>query len=259
MTRKQKDVVSYFPHDANASTSDTLAVLQNRFGNDGYAFWFKLLEKLAATNGHYVDCRNPMKWQLLLVKTGVNDITGVDIMDLLVEMKAVDKTLWALKVIWCENLVENVSEVYKNRRRELPQKPIITSSKAITTEKKAITTGGKPQSKVKESKVKESRVEEDGGTDKEPVTDFTIKVGSLTIGMVPATWWAELLTEYKDIDHIAELRGFADYWFRGNRKGPKNLCLSLRNWFTKAREFNARGNGAKGKAATPNELKTGWG
>ncbi len=151
MTRKQKDVVSYFPHDADACTGDTLTVLQGRFGNNGYGFWFKLLEKLASTEGHYLDCRNSQRWQLLLAKTGVDALTGVEIMKLLVEMNAIDKDLWALRVIWCQNLVNNVSDVYKNRKREIPQKPIITENKAITTGKKAITTGGNPQSKVKYS------------------------------------------------------------------------------------------------------------
>jgi len=153
VARPQKDVVSYFPHDADACTGDTLTVLQGRFGNDGYAFWFKLLEKLASTEGHYLDCRNSTKWQLLLAKTGVNEITGVEIMKLLVEMKAIDKGLWDSRVIWCQNLVDNVSEVYKNRRREIPQKPVITNKKAITTGDNAITTGESTQSKVKYSKV----------------------------------------------------------------------------------------------------------
>ena len=153
MTRTQKDVVSYFPHDADACTGDTLTVLQSRFGNDGYAFWFKLLEKLASTDGHYLDVNSPTKWQLLLAKTGVNGITGVEIMELLVEMNAIDKDLWASKLIWCQNLVNNVSDVYKNRKRELPQKPLTTNKKAITTNGKAITTSGNPQSKVEKSKV----------------------------------------------------------------------------------------------------------
>jgi len=153
MARTQKDVVSYFPHDANASAGDTLTVLQSRFGNDGYAFWFKLLEKLASTDGHFIDCRNSTKWQLLLAKTGVNEITGVEIMNLLVEMQAIDKDLWDSKLIWCQNLVDNLVDVYKNRRREIPQKPIITENNPITTDNNDITTGKSTQSKVKESKV----------------------------------------------------------------------------------------------------------
>ena len=125
MARTQKDVVSYFPHDANGG--DTITVLQSRYGNDGYAFWFKLLEKLASADGHFLDCRNPIKWQLLLAKTGVNEITGVEIMNLLVEMQAIDKDLWESKLIWCQKLVDNIAEVYKNRRREIPLKPMLIS------------------------------------------------------------------------------------------------------------------------------------
>ncbi len=170
MARLQKDTVSYFPHDSDACTMDTLTVLQSRFGNDGYAFWFKLLEKLASTDGHYVDCRNATKWQLLLAKTGVDEITGVEIMKLLVEMHAIDKELWETKVIWCQHLVNNVADVYKNRRRALPLKPINTNHNPLTTTKRVInpntasrnklTTDESTQSKVKESKVKESKLKE---------------------------------------------------------------------------------------------------
>jgi len=153
MARTQKDVVNYFPHDANASSGDTLTVLQSRFGNDGYAFWFKLLEKLASTDGHYLDVNSQIKWHLLLAKMGVNEITGVDIMNLLVEMQAIDGELWQSRLIWCQKLVDNIADVYKNRRREIPQIPINTNHNGITTEKKAITTGGRTQSKVKENKV----------------------------------------------------------------------------------------------------------
>lgn len=152
MARTQKDVVSYFPHYSDASTRDTLTVLQSRFGNNGYAFWFKLLEKLASTEGHYLDCRNSNTWQLLLAKTGVDEITGVEIMKLLVEMHAVDKELWDSKLIWCQKLVDNISDVYKNRRREIPQKPITTENYPISTGKKGKTTGENPQSKVNKNK-----------------------------------------------------------------------------------------------------------
>jgi len=156
MARILKDVVSYFPHDANACAGDTLTVLQSRFGNDGYAFWFKLLEKLASTDGHCLDVSNSTKWHLLLAKMGVNELTGVEIMNLLVEMQAIDKELWDSKLIWCQNLVNNLADVYKNRRREIPQKPVTTEKKPITTDDNAITTGRGTQSKVKESKVNKS-------------------------------------------------------------------------------------------------------
>jgi len=160
MARKQKDVVSYFPHYADASTRDTLTVLQSRFENDGYAFWFKLLERLASTEGHFLDCNNSNTWQLLLARTGVNEITGVEIMKLLVEMQAIDKHLWENKMIWCQRLVDNISDVYKNRRRKIPQKPITTDNYPISTAENGITTDDNPQSKVNKIKKEKERYKE---------------------------------------------------------------------------------------------------
>lgn len=230
MARTQKDTVSYFPHDALACTGDTLTVLQSQFKNDGYAFWFKLLEKLASTEGHYIDCRNSNKWQLLLAKTGVNEITGVEIMDLLVEMNAIDKELWAAKVIWCQNLVNNVADVYKNRKREIPQKPIVTESNVITTNqkgintsldsKKGITTNESTQSKVKESTLKETTEDE-----------------------LPKQYREELKLEFPTIDIEEEYKKFTLWWAEGgkNLKRPK---LAFRNWLNKAKEIRGEGKNA---------------
>ena len=161
MARTQKDTVDYFPHYADASGRDTLTVLEGQFGNDGYVFWFKLLERLASTDGHFIACANSKKWQLLLARSRVNEDVGVEIMKLLVEMGAIDKQLWVQdKIIWCQNLVDNVADVYRNRRRSTPQKPISTRLKLLTTPEKAKTTPDNPQSKLKESKVEEIKEEE---------------------------------------------------------------------------------------------------
>ncbi len=162
MARPQKQTVDYFPHDAHAAEGDTLTALQNRFGNDGYAFWFKLLEKLAATEGHVIDCHNPVKWQTFIARMRVTELRGVEIMNLLVEMQAIDAELWQERLIWCDNLVRNVADVYKNRRRQLPLKPVSTPSNRVSTGDNGISTpnlqSSTPnlQSKVKESKVKET-------------------------------------------------------------------------------------------------------
>lgn len=169
MARPKKQTADYFPHDSRASDGDTLTVLQGRFGNDGYAFWFKLLEKLASTEGHFIDCNSPVKWQVLLAKMGVTELLGVEIMNILVEMKAIDPELWQAKLIWCQNLVNNLADVYRNRRQELPPKPITTGNNAITTDNNAVTTPSLPVEipplspippiPLKETKLKESKVD----------------------------------------------------------------------------------------------------
>ena len=161
MARPQKDIVDYFPHDANASSGDTLTVLQARFGNDGYAFWFKLLEKLASSEGHYLDfSEDHARWQLFLARCGVNAITGTEILNLLVEMNAIDKQLWLNHgIIWCQKLVDNIASVYNKRGRAIPIKPVSGNRKLITAPENPITGVDNTQSKLKYSKVEETKEE----------------------------------------------------------------------------------------------------
>lgn len=159
MARPQKQTVDYFPHDASASEGDTLTILQSRFGNDGYAFWFKLLEKISSSENHIIDCRNPIKWQLLLAKTSVNEEKGLAIMDLLCELEAIDAQLWREnKIIWCQKLVDNIADVYKNRSRPVPERPYPTTNNLISGKKTLVSITDNPQSKVKYSKEKKERV-----------------------------------------------------------------------------------------------------
>ena len=124
MARLKKDTVEYFPHDADATAGDTLTALQGQFGNDGYAFWFKLLEKLASSDGHFIDCRVTKRWQVILGRSRVDEDVGLEIMALLAEMHAIDAELWNdYKIIWCEKFVDNLDAVYRNRRRDLPGRP----------------------------------------------------------------------------------------------------------------------------------------
>lgn len=158
MARPQKQTADYFPHDANASDSDTLTILQGRWGNDGYSFFFKLLEKLAGSEGHVIDCRNPLKWQLLLAKTRLNEETGEEMMKVLADLGAIDPELWSKhRLIWCQELVDSIADVYKNRRRPIPARPTTTEQNAITTDDNALTTGESTQSKVKKSKVNNTK------------------------------------------------------------------------------------------------------
>jgi hypothetical protein len=45
MARPPKSGLDYFPHDTDASSDDKLEALQLLYGNDGYAFYFKLCER----------------------------------------------------------------------------------------------------------------------------------------------------------------------------------------------------------------------
>ena len=46
MARPRKKGMEYFPHDVTAATDEKLLALQHLYGNDGYAFYFKILEMI---------------------------------------------------------------------------------------------------------------------------------------------------------------------------------------------------------------------
>jgi len=165
MARPIKQTVDYFPH--TCTSGKTLYILESKFGNDGYAFWFKLLEILGSTAGHYFNCRNPASWEFLQAKTHTDEETATNIINLLVELDAIDPELWTqARVIWCQNFVNNVADVYKNRRTDPPPKPSLQEDKlskaGVSTDENPNTGGvpteGKRQSKVKETKLKDIRV-----------------------------------------------------------------------------------------------------
>ena len=121
MARPGKTKVDYFPHVTQ--TGKTIAILEARWGNDGYAFWFKTLELLGNSEGFFYDCNRPSDWEYLLSKTRVTEATATAILDKLAEIDAIDAELWSRKVIWSDNFAGNLTPVFDKRKSTPPQKP----------------------------------------------------------------------------------------------------------------------------------------
>jgi DnaD/phage-associated family protein len=121
--RPRKHTAEYFPHFTDASEGRTLTILQNRFGNDGYSAWFRILERLGRSDGHYYDCSRSEDWNYLIAKLHISDITASEILDLLAELGAIDRELWTRKIIWCQKFVDGLSQLYSKRKDEVPPRP----------------------------------------------------------------------------------------------------------------------------------------
>ncbi len=132
MARPKKNTVDYFPHYANHKS--TMFIIENKYGNDGYAFIFKMLELLAITDNHYFDCRKSANWKYLQARTRLSDNKCNEILNDLVELDMIDRELWQqFRVIWCDNFIKGISDVYRNRRVEIPQKPVFKKRVKPTT------------------------------------------------------------------------------------------------------------------------------
>ena len=79
MARPTKTSVDYFPHMTHSGK--TIAILEARWGNDGYAFWFKLLELLGDSSDFSFNCSRSADWEYLLSKTRVTEPVARAILD----------------------------------------------------------------------------------------------------------------------------------------------------------------------------------
>ena len=121
MARPAKVKVDYFPHVTH--TGKSIAILETRWGNDGYAFWFKLLELLGDSEDFAYNCNQSADWEYLLAKTRVTDPVALAILSKLAEIGAIDAELWGEKWVWSDNFVAGVAPAFEKRKGELPQKP----------------------------------------------------------------------------------------------------------------------------------------
>ena len=162
MGRKQSNTVDYFPHFVEVGK--TVFILKSRFGNNGYAFWYQLLELLCKEENHFYDCHDEAAWQYLLACTGVNGETATEILNILATLQKIDPELWNKRIIWCGKLVSNLGEVYRKRRRALPVKPSIANTTVSVAEiavpgaEMGVSVAEIPQSRVEYSRVEYSKV-----------------------------------------------------------------------------------------------------
>lgn len=122
---KKINTVEYFPHFANASSKMTLTILEKKYGVGGYAAWFKLLECLAQSDGHFIKCETPLQIDYLTSRLSVGNGHLINMLQDMADLSAIDKELWdKQRIIWSDNFLENVKVVYTNRKRSPPQKPL---------------------------------------------------------------------------------------------------------------------------------------
>lgn len=136
--RPRKQTADYFRH-YTGGTSRTRFILENRWGNDGYAFWFKLLEFLCINDGHYYSLESEINAQYFYSYMRIEPEKVEEILKTLAEMGKIDRELWQqCRVIWCQSLVDNLSDLYAKRSVTVPEKPMISNFKDVSAEKNTI-------------------------------------------------------------------------------------------------------------------------
>jgi hypothetical protein len=158
MARPKKPIVDYFPHDTDASEHRVESVLQNKYGNDGYAFWYRLKELLGRSPGHFYDFKDGDDWEFLLAKTHISvPETARRILETLAILHAIDPELYQEGILWAQELVDSVEDVYKKRGHPKPERPVFGEKTPVSASESEVSGDENPQSKLKETKVEETK------------------------------------------------------------------------------------------------------
>lgn len=163
MARPKRQTVDYFPHFCKSGR--TIFILEGLYGNDGYAFWYKLLETLGESEGHCYDCSTTSNWSFLISRARVSDERAREIIATLVELGKIDAELWnEHSVIWVPRFVENLTDLYRKRATGIPDKPSFRGENytktGVSAEKTTPKWGFPRNLSAKDSIVKE-RIEKD--------------------------------------------------------------------------------------------------
>ncbi len=161
MSRPSKNTVEYFPHEC--AHGRKMHIMETRYGNDGYAVWFKLLEQLGLADNHYLDLRDNTQMMYLESIFKVDSDKAKKILDDLANMGAIHKNLWEdFKIIFSEKFIDGVEEAYKRRNSNCITLEGLCIQLLIKCKQKPCYCGVcvdiNPQSKVKESKEDKSKV-----------------------------------------------------------------------------------------------------
>ena len=166
MGRSPKKGVDYFSHDVGAAGGPSMFTVQEEFGNDGYAFWFKLLEHLGSKESLSMDCNDAADWRFFVAKAKVSKEKAEQILDLLAEIGSIDPELWKQRIVWSDNFVSRVADVYKKRGTETPRKPDFCDR---NDSKSDVPDAESTQSIVKESKGKKKKEKKETAPDPDKI------------------------------------------------------------------------------------------
>jgi hypothetical protein len=154
MARPKKEGMDYFPHDTDAVNDEKIEALRLLYGNDGYAFYFILLERIYRTKEFELDVSDAETIQILSRKVGINEEKFLQILETSLRRGCFDRQSYEeRKVLTSEGIKKRASVVVEKRvkmRDKYQQDKELVSDAETTQETEEET----PQSKEKKSKEK---------------------------------------------------------------------------------------------------------
>ena len=117
MARAEKNTVDYFPFICKEGKA--MFYIENKYGNDGYATWVKILRQLAVSEYHWINLSDKIEIMFLASKCKISEETLINIINDLCELKEIHSPLWQQnRIIFSLKFIENIKDAYKKRNNE---------------------------------------------------------------------------------------------------------------------------------------------
>lgn len=149
MARPRKKGMAYFPHDCDASNDDKIEALRAIHGNDGYAFYFILLERVFSKENPGINIGLPAIKLALIKKVGVTPEKFDAILETALDVGAFDKEIYSESSILTSNGVKQRFKIVEDLRASWRDKK---SKSVISPENSEENTGKIPQKKKEKKK-----------------------------------------------------------------------------------------------------------
>jgi hypothetical protein len=165
MAREQRKDVDYFPHDCTHGRK--MHIIEAKYGNDGYAAWFKLLEQLGKANNHYIDISDETNLMFLTSIFKISEEKTISILKDLAKLGAIDTFLYEdHSIIYSQKFIDSIADAYRKRKNKIIEYSVLLNQLGIKidqsggglTLKEVITPEVIP--KVNKSKVNKSKEED---------------------------------------------------------------------------------------------------
>ena len=206
MARPQKEGMDYFPHDSDAVNDEKIEALRVLYGNDGYAFYFILLERIYRTAEFELDISDAETIQILSRKIAITEEQFNRILETALKRKCFDREAYEQRGVLTSDGIKKRASVVIEKRESMRSKYQKVSDAETTQETKEET----PQSKVKEREVKESRVKD--------IKPEIIKnlFGEKVLLSEPE--YGKLITQHGE-ENVKQMIGILDNWYctKGNK------------------------------------------
>lgn len=227
MARPRKEGMDYFPHDTDASNDEKIEILRGIYGNDGYVFYFIMLERIYRSNDFQIDVsdaetREEM-FQILSRKIAVSLPVFEKILNTCMKYNLFDSELYNSSGIITSKGIKKRSETVLDKRKKM-QKIYNSNKKGVSdaetreetnTETKEETL----QRKEKKSKEKESNI-------------LYIKLQNSDLVKLTEEQYNKLLDKFNSI-YVNEKIIALDGYLINDPVKYKNHYLTLNNWLNK--------------------------